>query len=632
MNDLHDMGNRPVAPSVSPLVRQAARNLCHLEFLAENPVWTHWLCRRNFWRTRRMMAMTPDEAAAWLPAVAVAVQRETETLVFEELTHWPIPEPLPPEALPWRDALIQSWEQHPAATDWNKSFRLSALVRLDRRVERLPEWLRKARRARDLVWYDRYLRLAALAGWRPRPGDAPPHGGKRGAAQAWVRFWEERYRTPGSELDGLIAAAALLHLAEAGWLPSGPSPERLREEFRQWVRQYPFSYDDRSVLRMLLSSIPADVSTPERWRQDITGWLELTRKDVDWKKREDVWEMLAAWKREGVPERSGRGRLPGRGRLREPPLLLPVLARVLKWECNDDVLLAMAGYVPEAAEVSAHPKAARAVIAHWEALSRGAFFGGVRQAAWVARWNLMRAGVLTAEEQGRFGADDVEAIGAENDPDVLLALAQITPPGTFPLATWAGRLSDQDDRRRLAAGLAIHGWLVDMAGGGQRIASSEQRVASSDQPLATRHSPLANSATRHSPLASEPLATRQYGQFPELPLRLAITRRQVRQALRRAGQEGMDAGTVAPFVNLPPEVWPDFRRLREIETALAAGHLPPSPDAGAGNRPIPRTVPARLPESHLRTGPPGITDRTTGRTAGSEPPARHPFPEVIRHE
>jgi len=105
----------------------------------------------------------------------------------------------------------------------------------------------------------------------------------------------------------------------------------------------------------------------------------------------------------------------------------------------------------------------------------------------------------------------------------------------------------------------------------------------------------------------------------------------MRQVLRRAGQD-TDAGTVAPFVNLPPEVLPDFRRLHEIETALAAGHLPPSPDAGMENRPIPRTVPARLPEAHPRTGPPSITDRTAGRTAGSESTTRHPFPKVIRHE
>jgi len=318
---------------------------------------------------------------------------------------------------------------------------------------------------------------------------------------------------------------------------------------------------------MLLSSIPADVSTPERWRRDVTEWLILNRGQL---------QKLSP---------------------------LPVLARVLKRERNDDVLLAMAGYVPEAAEVSAHRKAARAVIAHWEALSREAFFGGVRQAAWVARWNFLRAGVLTAEEQGRFGADYVKAIGAENDRNVLLALAQTRPPGSFPLDEWKRRLSDRNNECRLAAGLAIHGWLVDMA-------SSEQRVASRELPL----------ATRHSPLASEPLTTRYS--------LLAITRRQMRQVLRRAGQEGTDAGTVAPFVNLPPDVLPDFRRLREIETALAAGQMPPPPDAGAGNRPIPRTVPARLPEAHPRTDPPGITDRT----AGSESTTRHPFPEPVRHE
>ena len=107
---------------------------------------------------------------------------------------------------------------------------------------------------------------------------------------------------------------------------------------------------------------------------------------------------------------------------------------------------------------------------------------------------------------------------------------------------------------------------------------------------------------------------------------LATRRRQVRQVLRRAGQEV--TGTVAPFVNLPPEVLPDFRRLREIETALAAGQMPPRPDAAAKNRATPRAVLARLPEAHPRTDPPSIT----GRTAGSEPPARHPFPEAVRYE
>jgi len=558
--------------SVSPLVRQAARNLCTLECLSGNPTWSfNPFYRRDFWRTRRMMAVTPDEAAAWLTALAFAVSRERKAFVLPEFAWWPLPEPLPPEALPWRDRLIRNWEQYRPVKAWSKTICLAALVRLDQRVERLPEWLREARQTPDLGWYDRHSRLAALAGWRPQPGDGPPYGDKAEAAQAWVRFWEERYRTPGSEPDGLIAATALLHLAEAGWLPSGPSPERLREEVRQQVQQWKTPCHDRSLLRMVLGSVPAGSTMPEQQRQEIAAWLELTRKNVGWKKREAVWEMLVAWQREVHLERSGVGRLrAGRVRLPEPPLLLPSLARALEWEEDGNVLLAMMRYVPEAAEVSAYPEAARAVVARWEALSRNDDWR-IRQAAWVGRWNLRRAGVLTVEEQTRFGADYMEAIGAEKSWNVLLALAQITPPGTFPLAIWTRWLSDQDDRCRLAAHLAIHDWLVDMAGGGQR--------------------------------------------------------RQMRQALRRAGQD-TNAGTVAPFVNLHPDVLPDFRRLHEIETAFAAGQIPPPPDAGAGNRHIPRPVPSRLPETQPRMNPPG----GTGLAAAAKSTTRHPSPEKVRHE
>jgi len=598
---------------VSPLVRQAARNLCHLEFLAENPVWTYWLCRRNFWRTRRMMSLTPDEATAWLPALAVVVHEGTDDDVFFELARWPLPEPLPPEALPWRAALTQVWEQHPADTDEKKSICLAALVRLDRRAERLPEWLAEARRALDLEWYDRHLRLAALAGWRPRPGDGTPHGDKADAAQAWGRFWEELYKSP--DMDGLIAAAALLHLTEAGWLTGDFSREELRDEFCQRVQQWSVStYQDMEVLRILLSSVPADASAPEQRQQDIMAWLELTHRNVPAGKREAVWNMLAAWQREGILERSGRGRLPaGRGRLREPPLLLPDLARTLEWEQNRDVLQAMAGYVPEAAEVRAHPEATRDIVARWEAFSWNDDWR-IRQAAWVARWNFLRAGVLTAEEQGRFGSDYVDAVKFEPEVTALLTLAQITPPGVFPLATWTGPLSDQNARHRLAAQLAIHGWLVG------EIEDSREKIENSWKKIENRE--IENREQENGNAISYPLSS--------ISCSLSSIRRQMRQVLRRAGQEV--TGAVAPFVNLPHDVLPDFRRLHEIETALAAGQMPPPPDTGAGNRPIPRTVPARLPEAHPRTGPTGITDRTAGRTAGSDPQARHPFPEVIRHE
>jgi hypothetical protein len=214
-------------PSLSPLVRQAARNLRTVEWLSENNTWSSDLSYRwDFWRIRRMMVRTPDEAAAWLPALAFAVSRENDPYILVELARQPLPEPLPPEALPWRDRLIRNWEQRPVPTEEEKSIRLFALVRLDRRAERLPEWLREARRAPDLGWCARHLRLAALAGWRPRPGDAPPHGDKAEAAQAWVRFWEKLYQHPGSQPDGLFAATALLHLASIRPLPDAGTGNR----------------------------------------------------------------------------------------------------------------------------------------------------------------------------------------------------------------------------------------------------------------------------------------------------------------------------------------------------------------------------------------------------------------------
>jgi hypothetical protein len=215
----------------------------------------------------------------------------------------------------------------------------------------------------------------------------------------------------------------------------------------------------------------------------------------------------------------------------------------------------------------------RAIIARWEALSQSdnwLISQAAWQAAWVGRWNFLRAGALTAEEQARFAADYVDDIRWRRRRYVLLTLAQIRPPGPFPLGDWIRRLSDENNACRLAAHLAIHGWLVDMAGGEQR--------------------------------------------------------RQMRQVLRRAGQD-TDAGTVTPFVNLPPKVWPDFRRLRKIETALAARQMPP-PDAAAENRSAPRAVPARLPEAHPRTGPPG----GTGPAATAKSTTRPPSPEEARHE
>ena len=126
--------------AVSPLVCQAARNLLALEWLSQSNVWhSNPFCRSKFWQVQQMPVRTPDETAAWLPALAFAVSCEKDADVLAEFARWTLPEPLPPEAIPWRDRLIRSWEQYCPPRAWEQTIRLSALVRLDRRLERLPE-------------------------------------------------------------------------------------------------------------------------------------------------------------------------------------------------------------------------------------------------------------------------------------------------------------------------------------------------------------------------------------------------------------------------------------------------------------------------------------------------------------
>jgi len=144
----------------------------------------------------------------------------------------------------------------------------------------------------------------------------------------------------------------------------------------------------------------------------------------------------------------------------------------------------------------------RAIIARWEALSQSDNWL-IRQAAWVARWNFLRAGALTAEEQGRFSSDYVDAIRSEKGRAVLLVLAQMNPSGLFPLGKWVRHLLGGNYGCRLAAGVAIHRWLVEVESSGQRVASGSE--ASGEWRVEVHYSLLTTHylllTTRHHPPA-----------------------------------------------------------------------------------------------------------------------------------
>ena len=576
---------------ISPLCQQAAGNMYVMEWMIGQAGW--WTERRiAFWLTYRMLAATADEQAVWLPTIAMTIRAEKNYQILSLLADWELPEPVPPEAKPWEHWLSE-WKPEPAImADWGKTVALRLRVRLDRQAEHLPEWLREARRAvadscpefTDKQDPMRHFRLAALAGWRPQPG-ATLSGS---TLRRWVHFWEGQRQASEVSARRLIATQALLNLTESGFRLSETVVNELLRDLSA-LRSERYFFQTRSFWN-IWNPTRMTVIPLERLRRMAEEWQEMTHPKFLWTERYVAWNILMTWQRAGVLERCGMD-------------LAPLMKTALETETDDDVIRIMSWWVPSPTEVAAHPQTMTSIADWWRDITRDEPASERRQAGWVARWNLMRAGVgsggatSSAALAETVRADYLAAVASESDPDVLLTLAMLSPPGPFPLKTWLDRLMDWNSLCRLAARLAVQRYILKVMEG----ASGEGRGVSGSSLLATRHSLL------------------------------AITRRQMRQALRRAGQD-TGAGPIAPFVNLPPEVWPDFRRLREIETALAAGQMPPPPDAAAENRSAPRAVPARLPKAHPRTGPTAITDRTTGRTAGSEPSTRHPFPEAVRYE
>jgi hypothetical protein len=605
---------------ISPLCQQAAGNMYVMEWMVGQAGW--WTERRiAFWLTYRMLAATADEQAAWLPTIAMAIRAEKNYQILSLLADWELPEPVPPEAKPW-EHWLSGWKPEPAImADWGKTVALRLRVRLDRQAEHLPEWLREARRAVADSCPEftgkqdprRHFRLAALAGWRPQPG-ATLSGS---TLRRWVHFWEGQRQASEVSARRLIATQALLNLTESGFRLSETVVNGLLRDLSA-LRSERYFFQTRCFWN-IWNPTRMTVIPLERLRRMAEEWQEMTHPKFLWTEQYVAWNILLTWQRAGVLERCGMD-------------LAPLMKTALETETDDDVIRIMSWWVPSPTEVAAHPQTMTSIADWWRDITRDEPASERRQAGWVARWNLMRAGVgsggaaSSAALAETVRADYLAAVASESDPDVLLTLAMLSPPGPFPLKTWLDRLMDWNSLCRLAARLAVQRYILKVMEG----ARGEGRGASGrgDRPVART-----NGEWRmvQNPLFAIPYSlfpTRQYGQFPELPLRLAITRRQMRQALRRAGQEGAGNRPIAPFVNLPPEVLPDFRRLHEIETALAAGHLPPSPDAAAENRAAPRVVPARLPETQPQMNPPGITDRA----AGAGPTVRHPFQETIRHE
>ena len=246
----------------------------------------------------------------------------------------------------------------------------------------------------------------------------------------------------------------------------------------------------------------------ERLRRMAEEWQEMPHPKFLWTERYVDWNILMTWQRAGVLERCGMD-------------LAPLMKTALETETDDDVIRIMSWWVPSPTEVAGHPQTMTSIADWWRDITRDEPASERRQTGWVARWNLMRAGVgsggatSSAALAETVRADYLVAVASESDPDVLLTLAMLSPPGPLPLKTWPDQLMDWNRLCRLAAGLDVQRYILEVMEGASgkeangkwrmaELASSESRVASGELLLATRRSPLASLqlAARYSLLAT----------------------------------------------------------------------------------------------------------------------------------
>jgi hypothetical protein len=298
----------------------------------------------------------------------------------------------------------------------------------------------------------RHFRLAALAGWRPQPGATLSSSTLR----RWVHFWEGQRQASEVSARRLIATQALLNLTESGFRLSETVVNGLLRDLSA-LRSERYFFQTRSFWN-IWNPTRMTVIPLERLRRMAEEWQEMTHPKFLWTERYVAWNILMTWQRAGVLERCGMN-------------LAPLMKTALETETDDDVIRIMSWWVPSPTEVAAHPQTITSIADWWRDITRDEPASERRQAGWVARWNLMRAGVgsggaaSSAALAETLRADYLAAVASESDPNVLLTLAMLSPPGPFPLKTWLDRLMDWNSLCRLAARLAVQRYILKVMEG-----------------------------------------------------------------------------------------------------------------------------------------------------------------------
>ena len=561
---------------LSPLVHQAAWRLDlvqQLLLMHGEDMEPSATLRSSFWEAVPVtfISRTAPHAppAAWLPALTAAVRTEQAPWILKVLADWPLPDRIPPEAVPWLDDLISVCESQRAAMHlyrdnvashlYEKTLR--ALIRLEqinRSPEnsppaRLAEWLGEACHVVTLPEVCQLPRLATLARWRPSAGPLPPSP----VLDAWMVFWRDLGDRSRYLPQRAIALQSLLNLTEGGLSVPGLNPDALLYRLAELIRQA----DPNDFTHGYLSVWQPGTFTPystDALRNLAEIWLEITRKTNCLRSlpaRKTAWERLVAWDRMGLLDRCG---IP----------LLPHMLTILEEERSGEVLKIISTWSPPSS-ISRMDSVER-LINHWQTFCHQLIFEHC-QAGFTGLLRLADSGLLLPEEKERCWQEYLEASRWATDKRIASFLAHLVPPHQWfarSMTIWLQKLNIPDE--------AIHFCVL----------------------LAVRN---------HLETGPPSVATRHW----------------FRKMLRHCGEQQQPP---VPFMNLPPEVLPPRGRITRLATALATGQsllsLPETDELSAASFSLSRIPAAPMrPPGYGTSGPGELQPSPDRRFSGPPPPS-----------
>ena len=449
----------PEKITVSSLSYQAALRVHLLETLicASKGLWgANPRMRYAFWLSARLAAITPEAQLSWLPALALAVERETEPDVLHQMADWPRPDTIPQEAIPWLAVLTSAWKQHldvrfrgALARPLHQKLGYQGIVRWSHPAGcHLAEWLQYVRWiAGDHEVPGSWLAAfaGALANWQ---GEEPLQAEKH-TVREWISFWEEQ-SSSAFLLTRLMVRQARLNMMGAG-LPANTAMvevilHELADDLRRatW-RDFANAWETTESAGLVWCPQKTRTWPTSALRELARAWLDIAdTTDHLWGDgRYLAWKTLVQWEAAGWLAGCGID-------------VAGYVARAIRKENYLRILPVLSQWRPGPKGSRRSPSEVTSIVAGWWRLQKK---GGLSALdGWIGVWQCFLSGVMTEKQKLRFRKEWEKAILHENNECPLWFLAQaISSPGKHPremeneMEIWMQRFRDGKSHFPLAA-------------------------------------------------------------------------------------------------------------------------------------------------------------------------------------